>query len=74
MEYDPTNQESPSFNPRMAALHHAAMIKDADLRNAATAIACGLLAVAESGDNVVSMLETLDTTVHNQLIAIAEAV
>jgi hypothetical protein len=70
---DPTDPNDAAFNPRMAALHHAAMIKDPDLRNAATAVACGLIAVAESGDNAVSLLEQIDVTIHNQLHEVVEA-
>ena len=31
------------FDPRLAALNHAALIEDHDLRNAVTAIVCALL-------------------------------
>jgi hypothetical protein len=70
---DQNDPKDPAFIPRVAALHHAARVKDEDLRNAATAIACGLIAVAESGDSVAGLLEALDVTLNNQLIAVAEA-
>lgn len=70
---DPTDLKDPAFNPRNAALKSAIRVKDENLRHAVTAIVCGLLAVAESGDNVYSMLEQLDVTVHNQLHDLTEA-
>jgi len=71
--YEPLDPSHETFNPRMAALHHAALIEDDTQRNHATAIACALIYVGDQLGNVCSHLEQLDVTVHNQLHEIAEA-
>lgn len=75
------------FNPRSAALNHAAAIaEDPNHRNHAAAIACGLIYVGDqlkalnetmstgTLSGIANLLEVLDTTVNNRLIELAEAV
>jgi hypothetical protein len=89
-ESDPNSPRDPSFNPRMAALNHAAMIKGEDLRNEATASACGLIYVGDQLfaltehlqtlnvsnhlSNITALLEMLDKTVNDRLIELTDAV
>ena len=47
-------------NLRAAALRNAARVKDADLRHAATAVACGLIAMADAQGRVANALEEWD--------------
>ena len=76
----------PDFNPRSAALNHAARVSDDDLRNHSNALACGLIYVGDQlaalntegtlFDNrlntIGSTLETLDVSITNGLTAIAD--
>lgn len=69
------------FNPRQAALNHAGMAIDGDL---ASAIACGLVYVGDqlavlieelregNLSGVANLLEQLDITVNNGLVAIEQ--
>lgn len=69
----------PDFDPRTAALRHAAMVQTKDIRNHGTAIASALIYVGDqigaTNDYlsaVVNLLEQLDVSVNNGLVAIAE--
>lgn len=84
------SDREPHFDPRRAALNHAGMASESANRpgavdhtlqvhgQQANAIACGLVYIGDVLENRLSaienLLEQLDVTVNNALVAIAEAV